>query len=110
MDGRLTKEVDTFFAGNYRHPDICYLTNEQIRATKLDIAPSPQGIIEIISAHDKSKKIEHKMKDYRNVEVPVYRSKQIQVCEKGDFCSAAPVLPDFNGYFQMIRAQLILPS
>jgi Uma2 family endonuclease len=108
IDGRLTKEVDTLFAGNHRRPDICYLTNAQIRATKNGIAPVPQFVIEIISNNDKMKRSKEKLQDYWRAGVTViwhiypdlevvdvYKGRNMVACMDDDLCSAEPVLPDF---------------
>ena len=63
IDGRLTGEIDTFFKGNHRRPDICYLTSQQIKDTKKGIIPVPAFVIEIISNNDKMKKAQKKLLD-----------------------------------------------
>jgi Uma2 family endonuclease len=108
VKGMLSSEVDTFFSESHRRPDMCYLTNEQIRLGKIGIPPVPQFVVEIISNNDKMKRVEEKMLDYWRAEVPViwhiypdlqvihvYNGKNMVVCMGDDLCSAAPVLPDF---------------
>jgi Uma2 family endonuclease len=105
--GLLSTEVDTFFSESHRRPDMCYLTNEQIRAAKNGLPPVPLFVVEIISENEKLS-IQKKMLDYWRAEVPViwhifpdleivhvYHSKKMTVFMKNEICSAAPILPDF---------------
>jgi Uma2 family endonuclease len=109
VKGRLTNEVDTFFKGNHRRPDMCYLTEDQIRATKQGVIPVPSFVIEIISNTDKMKRAQEKMLDYWNANVDiiwhifpdiqmvhVYHGKKMVVCMGDEICSASPVLTDFE--------------
>jgi Uma2 family endonuclease len=106
--GRLAGEIDTFFSDSHRRPDVCYLTNEQMKAGRHGFPPVPEFVVEIISNNDKMKRVEEKMLDYWRAEVPViwhiypdlqvihvYNGKNMVVCMGDDLCSAAPVLPDF---------------
>jgi Uma2 family endonuclease len=108
ITGLLSSEVDTFFSESHRRPDMCYLTNEQIRAAKNGLPPVPSFVIEIISDNDKMKRVQKKMLDYWRAEVPViwhiypdleivhvYHGKKMTVFMKDEICSAAPILPDF---------------
>jgi Uma2 family endonuclease len=108
VTGRLAVEVDTFFLKNHRRPDICYLSQDQIKASRNGDAPLPEFVIEIISNNDKAKRVQAKMLDYWRAEVPViwhiypdleivhiYHGKNCEVFMGGQICSAAPVLPDF---------------
>jgi len=108
IEGLLTNEVDTYFAGNLRRPDMCYLTNEQMDAARLQTPPVPKFVIEIISNNDKAKRVQGKMVDYWAAEIPViwhifpdlehvhvYNGKKMTVLMKDELCSAAPVLPEF---------------
>jgi Uma2 family endonuclease len=108
ITGLLSSEVDTFFSESHRRPDMCYLTNEQIRAAKNGLPPVPLFVVEIISDNDKMKRVQKKMLDYWRAEVPViwhifpdleivhvYHGKKMTVFMKNEICSAAPILPDF---------------
>ena len=108
IKGRLAGEIDTFFAENHRRPDMCYLTDEQIKDSRNGVAPVPAFVIEIISNNDKSKRVQKKMLDYWRAEVSViwhifpdiemvhvYHGKNMTVLMGDEICSAAPVLPDF---------------
>ena len=108
VTGLLSSEIDTFFADNHRRPDMCYLTDAQIRASKVGLAPVPDFVIEIISNNDKMKNVQLKMLDYWRAKVPViwhifpdiemvhvYQGKKMTVLMGDEICSAAPILPDF---------------
>ena len=108
ITGRLAGEIDTFFSESHRHPDVCCLTNEQMKAGKHCIPPVPEFVFEIISNNDKMKRVQEKMLDYWRAKVPViwhifpdlqvihvYNGKNMVVCMSDDLCCAAPVLPDF---------------
>jgi Uma2 family endonuclease len=107
--GMLSSEVDTFFSESHRRPDMCYLTNEQIRAAKDGIPPVPSFVVEIISNNDKMKRVQEKMLDYWRADVPViwhifpdlhivhvYHGKKMTVLMGDEVCSAAPILADFS--------------
>jgi Uma2 family endonuclease len=107
ITGLLSSEVDTFFSESHRRSDMCYLTNEQIRAAKNGLPPVPLFVVEIISENEKLS-IQKKMLDYWRAEVPViwhifpdleivhvYHGKKMTVFMKNEICSAAPILPDF---------------
>jgi Uma2 family endonuclease len=109
VSGLLNVELDTFFKGNHRRPDMCYLTDTQMRDTKKGIAPVPAFVIEVISNNDKMKKAQKKLLDYWNADVQViwhifpdlemvhvYRGKNMTVFMGDEICSAAPILPDFS--------------
>ncbi len=106
--GKLLAEVDTFFEGNLRRPDIAYFSQAQ-----LDAIPTgnqvPQFVIEIISKTDQMALVHQKMQDYRRAEVKVvwhifpelqevhvYHGDQMTICRGEKLCSASPVLPDFE--------------
>ena len=108
VSGRLAGEIDTFFSNNHRRPDICYLSQDQIRASRTGTAPVPDFVIEIISNNDKIKNVQLKMLDYWRAKVPViwhifpdiemvhvYQGKKMTVLMGDEICSAAPILPDF---------------
>jgi Uma2 family endonuclease len=109
IKGRLTTEIDTFFAGSHRRPDLCFLTDEQMRATKHGVIPVPSFVIEIISNNDKMKRSQQKLLDYWRADVAVvwhifpdleiihvYQGKKMVVCIGDDICSAAPILPQYT--------------
>jgi Uma2 family endonuclease len=108
VTGRLAVEVDTLFLKNHRRPDICYLSQDQIKASRNGDAPLPEFVIEIISNNDKAKRVQTKMLDYWRAEVPViwhiypdleivhiYHGRNMAVLMGEEICSAAPILPDF---------------
>ena len=108
VSGRLAGEIDIFFSNNHRRPDICYLSQDQIRASRTGTAPVPDFVIEIISNNDKMKNVQLKMLDYWRAKVPViwhifpdiemvhvYQGKKMTVLMGDEICSAAPILPDF---------------
>ncbi len=111
VKGRLISEVDTFFLGNHRRPDIAWFTDEQIALAKNGVKPVPQFIIEVISKKDQTNLIEKKMDDYRAAGVqvvwqvyPIFEKVHVYigdnldtmtVCQGDRLCSAAPALPDF---------------
>jgi Uma2 family endonuclease len=109
VTGRLAGEIDTFFSESHRRPDICYLTNEQMRAAKDGIPPVPSFVVEVISNNDKMKRVQEKMLDYWRADVPViwhifpdlqivhvYHGKKMTVLMGDEVCSAAPILSDFS--------------
>lgn len=106
--GKLLAEVDTFFDGNLRRPDIAYFSAEQIAAI-----PSgnqvPKFVIEIISKTDQIALVHQKMQDYRKAkvqvvwhvfpelkEIHVYHGDQMTICWGEKICSADPVLPEMQ--------------
>ena len=108
INGLLTNEIDTNFLGIHRRPDMCFLTNEQIDAARLNTPPVPKFVIEIISKNDKAKKLQGKMVDYLRADVlviwqiypdlqvvHVYNGNKMTLLMNDDLCSAAPVLPEF---------------
>jgi Uma2 family endonuclease len=108
LEGYLTNEVDTFFDGSHRRPDMCYLTEAQMEGTKFDIIPVPTFVIEVISNNDKMKRAQEKLLDYWKADVQViwhifpdlemvhvYHGKNMTVFMGDEICSAAPVLPEF---------------
>jgi len=106
--GKLLAEVDTFFEGNLRRPDIAYFSQAQLEAIPTG-NQVPQFVIEIISKTDQIALVHQKMQDYRRAdvkvvwhifpelqEVHVYRGDQMTICRGEKMCSAAPVLPGFE--------------
>ncbi|NBC07378.1 MAG: Uma2 family endonuclease [Bacteroidetes bacterium] len=110
--GELIPESDLFFAGHHRRPDICWLTDAQIRSLARGEEAVPAFLIEIISTHDELNKVVSKMQDYRAAgvqtvwhilpafkEVHVYSDPsltQMAIFKGTDKCSAAPALPVFQ--------------
>lgn len=105
--GRLLAEVDTFFAGNHRRPDISYFSEAQLAAIPKG-NQEPQFVIEILSTSDQILKVHKKMQDYRRANIPViwhifpeleevhvYTGENMTICRGEKLCSAAPVLPEF---------------
>ena len=110
--GVMMPEGDIFFGQNHRRPDVAYLTDEQIARTAYGENQVPQFVIEVISTKDQMNLVHEKMGNYRQAsvqvvwhifprieEIHVYSGKGLKkmtVCTGEDFCSAAPVLPDFE--------------
>ncbi len=111
VSGEFICEVDTFFVGNHRRPDIAWFSDAQIDLTLKGIIPMPEFIVEVISTHDAINRVNKKMKNYRAAGVKVVwqifpeerevhvctgtRLQNIKVRSGKELCSAAPVLPDF---------------
>ena len=109
ISGRLLAEVDTFFDGKHRRPDIAFFTLDQIRAAKENKNIIPQFLIEVISNNDQINKVDEKMDNYRAAKVKVvwhifpkskkvhvYNGKKMVICEEDDICSAETVIPGFK--------------
>ena len=109
ISGILEAEIDSYFDGNYRKPDIAFLTDSQIEEAKNKTKIVPQFIIEIISTHDQVNRLQKKMDDYDRAQVAVvwhifpllkkihvYNGKQMTVCREDDICSAEPVIKGFK--------------
>ena len=109
IDGLLIAEIDTFFKGNHRRPDVAYVTNDQIEAGKKREDVVPQFIVEIISTNDQMNTVHKKMDDYEAAgvqivwhvfpilkKVHVYKGKQMTVCKGKDICSAESVIKGFK--------------
>ena len=105
--GEFMQEVDTFFAGSHRRPDISYFSEEQLAAIPKG-NQEPQFVIEILSTSDQIMKVHKKMQDYRRANIPViwhifpefeevhvYTGEDMTICRGDKLCSAAPVLPEF---------------
>lgn len=112
QQGAFIVEIDMFIptANRTRRADMAFLTDQQMADTvKGDTSVAP-FVIEVISMHDKINEFEDKLKEYfaNGVQVvwqiiplseivKVYTSvKNVKICQDGDVCSAAPVLPDFQ--------------
>ncbi len=112
IGGQLIAEADLFFLDNHRRPDICWLTDEQIRRLAENEYEVPAFVIEVISSKDMMNKVAQKMQDYRAAgvqvawhilpnfqEVHVYTGDKLEnmtVCTEEMECSAAPALPGFK--------------
>lgn len=106
--GELMQEVDSFFDGAHRRPDISYFSKPQMLAIP-NGNQIPQFVIEIISKSDQIILVNEKMEDYRSVNIPViwhifpnlrmvheYRGKTMTILTGDDVCSAEPVIPGFK--------------
>ncbi len=114
VHGELIAEGDILFLDKlHRRPDLAWFTNEQIdRLAEPNVIEVPLFLIEVISKHDTSEKLEQKMWEYRKAKVQVVwhifpASKTVHVysgenmlemtvCEGPHICSAAPALPGFE--------------
>lgn len=112
ISGHLFSEPDLFFLTNHHHPDIVWMTKEQMRKLADPKAYEvPAFIIEVVSTNDQINELKDKMKNYRDAgvqvvwqiypkqqEVEIYSGKNLaknKVCFGRQICSAAPVLPAF---------------
>lgn len=109
ISGRLISEVDVFFAGQHRRPDIAFFTKIQIAAARNNEDIVPQFVIEVISTTDQINRVHRKMEGYRKAKVKVvwqifpelkqvhiYKGKKMQICEGKDICSAEDVIKGFK--------------
>lgn len=116
--GWLMKEVDSFFAGAHRRPDISYFTSAQVLLFAAE-DQVPSFVVEIISNNDQLNNAHEKMDDYRRAgvqvvwhifpklrQVHVYKGKNMTICTDGDTCSAEPVIPGFLPSVNLIFAEL----
>lgn len=117
--GELVLEVDSFFAGAHRRPDLSYFSPEQILLWKNE-DQVPAFVIEIISNNDQLNNAHQKMEDYRQAgvsivwhifpklrQVHVYKGKHMTICTDDDPCSAEPVIP---GFFPTANAVFAEPT
>jgi Uma2 family endonuclease len=115
--GRLLSEVDTFFRGNHRRPDIAWFTNDQIALFGKE-NQVPPFVIEIISTNDQINLVQKKMADYRRAGVPVvwqvfpelreihvYKNEEMTICSGDKLCSAEPVISGFKLPAQAVLGQ-----
>ncbi len=107
----LMPETDVVFerTGTQRRPDVAYLTKEQIQAGSRGENPVPAFVIEIVSKHDNSNKLERKVQEYFSAGVQVVwyvyaevrlvrvftSAKHSDTLSDDELCSANPALPDF---------------
>lgn len=116
--GELVLEVDSFFAGAHRRPDLSYFSPQQILLWKNE-DQVPAFVIEIISNNDQLNNAHEKMDDYRRAgvqvvwhifpklrQVHVYKGKNMTICTDEDTCSAEPVIPGFLPSVNSIFAEL----
>ena len=110
IDGRLISEVDTFFAGKHRRPDIAFFTRQQIRDARTgNNKIPPQFVIEVISNTDQINRVQRKMQNYLKAKVKVvwhifpelkmvhvYTGKKMLICKEADICSAESVIKGFK--------------
>jgi len=110
IDGRLISEVDTFFAGKHRRPDISFFTRQQIKDARTGSNKiPPQFLIEIISSTDQINRVQRKMQNYLKAKVKVvwhifpefkmvhvYTGKKMLICKEADICSANSVIKGFE--------------
>jgi Uma2 family endonuclease len=111
VTGHLVAEPDLFFPDVHRRPDVAWLTTEQMYKMSDGTNDIPAFVIEVISTHDQSIRVEKKMNNYRNAGVQVVwqifpelktvhvysgpRLDSMTVCTGEQICSAASALPDF---------------
>lgn len=108
-NGILEAEIDTFFAGSHRRPDIAFITFDQVKAGRKGQEMVPQFIIEVISSNDQINKVQKKMEDYHRAKVSVvwhifpevqvvhvYKGNQMTVCRAKDICSADSIIKGFE--------------
>ena len=109
--GTLMAEPDVMLTPvQMRRPDIAYFTDEQVEQGRRGEDVIPAFVIEVLSETDQAYRIEEKIVEYFKAGVQVvwniipeqevvyvYTSrKQVTICLDDDYCSAAPVLPDFT--------------
>ncbi len=110
VSGGLEPEIDTFFLEKvHRRPDMAWFSEEQEIAMANGKNQVPNFVIEIISNNDKARKLQAKMKNYRDAaveviwliypnveEVIVCRGDKMEVCHGDKICSAAPAMDAFS--------------
>lgn len=109
IDGTFVCEIDTFFDGQHRKPNMAFVTFDQAKKAKNGGDLVPKFIIEIISNTDQVNRLQKKMDDYdrANVEVVwhvfpllekvhVYNGNKMTVCRTKDICSAESVIKGFK--------------
>lgn len=111
-DGWLFAEADLMFLKHHRRPDYSWLTDEQVENLRQDKEEVPTFIIEFIAEHTTFGYINDRIEDYHLAGVQVvwlifpdfeylyvYTGKRLEnarLYTKGEICSAAPALPDFE--------------
>jgi Uma2 family endonuclease len=111
--GKLLQETDVWLTANQmRRPDLAFFTQAQIRAAANGGNPVPVFVVEIISDHDKARKVEHKVREYFTAGVQVvwhiYPDDELKMVRiflsprqqnthfDTDALTAAPALPDLQ--------------
>lgn len=109
VSGGLEPEIDTFFLEKvHRRPDMAWFSESQEIAMAHGKNQVPNFVIEIISNNDKARKLQAKMKNYRDAgvavvwliypnveEVVVCQGDKMEVCSGKKVCTAAPAIPVF---------------
>lgn len=110
ISGAFEPEVDTFFLDKvHRRPDMAWFSEKQEVAMAKGQNQVPNFVIEIISNNDKARKLQAKMKNYRDAaveviwliypnveEVVVCQGDKMEVCHGDKICSAAPAMKAFK--------------
>ena len=110
VTGGLELEVDTFFLDKvHRCPNVAWFSEQQEVAMAHGKNQVPNFVIEIISNNDKARKLQAKMKNYRDAgveviwliypnveEVVVCQGDKMEVCHGDKVCSAAPAMEAFR--------------
>lgn len=110
VEGVLENEIDTFFLEKvHRRPDMAWFSEEQEIQMAHGQNQVPNFVIEIISNNDKARKLQAKMKNYRDAgveviwliypnveEVIVCRGDKMEVCHGDKLCTADPAIPAFS--------------
>ena len=109
--GFLSQEVEIWTSETqWRKPDLCFLTKEQIMEGADEMESIPRFVIEVISTYDPINIVNDKVLEYfkagvkvlwhifpKQQMVYVFKSmSQIAILRADDICSAAPVIPDFE--------------
>ncbi len=108
--GLMEPEIDTFFLDKvHRRPDMAWFSASQEVEMAHGKNQVPNFVIEIISNNDKARKLQAKMKNYRDAgvevvwliypnveEVVVCQGDKMEVCSGDKTCSAAPAIAAFK--------------
>ena len=107
--GSFPMEGDIFFLSNHRRPDICFISVEQMIGTRLNTAPKPEFIVEVLSPSDNINRVNDKVENYFAAGVKVLwhvfpdqeiihvysDSRTMNICRNTDICSAESVIEGF---------------
>lgn len=110
VGGAIEPEIDTFFLDKvHRRPDMAWFSSEQLARMAHGKNQVPNFVIEIISNNDKARKLQAKMKNYRDAgvavvwliypnveEVVVCQGDKMEVCGGEKICTATPAIPAFK--------------
>jgi len=124
VSGGLEPEIDTFFLEKvHRRPDMAWFSEAQEIQMAHGQNQVPNFVIEIISNNDKARKLQAKMKNYRDAgveviwliypnveEVIVCRGDKMEVCHGDKLCTAAPAIPDFSLPTKTLFEKPLLPA